>query len=165
MSNPHPHHIASGYRLRHADIATLLRNHHAQCELNFLHLQRLLPEFCAGAQMQVACGTDNQGLQRIGFRALERSRYTALVSVTQESSLWAARSIELHVRVYLDVAMAEVVANPPAIKRLLARYPYPNPRMLARDEKWQLNRLLGEWLSCCFRVGYTMDSAIFISDI
>jgi uncharacterized protein len=165
MNDPQPRHIASEYRSRHGDIATLLRDHHAQCELNFLQLQRLLPEFRAGARLQVACGTDDRSLQRIRFCALERSRYTALVSVTQESSLWGARCIELHVRVYLDVSMAEVVASPPAVKRLLARYPYPNPRMLARDEKWQLNRLLGEWLSCCLRIGYAMDSAVFVADI
>ena len=143
--------IASHRRYpRHTGIAGSLQDHHAQCEVNFLHLQRLLQSFSAGSRLDVECTTGSAPSQQVGLCVLERSRYTALVYVTQSLPVWGERRIELHVRVYLDVAMAEVVASPPFITRLLARYPYPNPRMLARDEKWQLNRLLGEWLSCCF---------------
>ena len=43
--------------------------------------------------------------------------------------------------------------------RLLARYDYPNGNGLARDEKWQANRLLGEWLAHCLAEGHALHAA------
>ena len=135
-----------------------LQIHHAQCEVNFLHLQRLLPGFPCGQQKLVDVTLGARHTQRISLCVAERNPYTAQVVLHQEKPVWGGRGIELHVRAYLDVCMAEVVGSPP-INRLLPRYPYPNPRMLARDEKWQLNRLLGEWLSLCISDGHAAGDA------
>jgi uncharacterized protein YqiB (DUF1249 family) len=38
-----------------------------------------------------------------------------------------------------------------------SRYPYPNRKMYQRDEKFQLNRFLGEWLAQCLSHGRVVD--------
>ena len=140
-----------------------LQIHHARCEVNFLHLQRLLPGFPCGQMTCIDATLGSRHTQRISLCVTERNPYTAQLVLRQEQPLWGERGIELHVRAYLDVCMAEVVGSPPTT-RLLARYPYPNPRMLARDEKWQLNQLLGEWLAFCFSEGRAAGDAAFVFD-
>ena len=61
-------------------------------------------------------------------------------------------ALEISVRAYLDARMAEVTGCRQS-RRLLPRYPYPNSRGFARDEKWQQDALLGEWLSRCLADG------------
>jgi len=146
---------------RRVDVASLLRDHHAQCEVNYLHLERLLPDFLLDATVVIGCAVGESASRRLRIRVLERSRYTALVGILEDRPVWGHRALELRARTYLDVAMADVVASPPSVTRLLPRYEYPNPRMLARDEKWQLNRLLGEWLSNCFASGYLVEHNVF----
>jgi hypothetical protein len=41
--------------------------------------------------------------------------------------------------------------------RFHGAYEYPNKRMRARDEKEQLNRFLGEYLSLCLAVGMSPE--------
>ena len=150
-------------RPRAIDAAVSLQCHHAQCEVNYLHLQRLLPGFRTGDELHIGCSERGGSVQQIRLCVLERSRYTAVVRLIQDWALWGRGGIELDVRVYLDVAMAEVVGSPPLVSRLRPRYPYPNSRMLARDEKWQLNCLLGEWLACCFETGHLISGHVFTS--
>lgn len=90
----------------------------------------------------------DQSSGRVNIAVMERTRYTLLLDIEQ---LFARNSVfikdlMLKVRVYRDVALAEVVAYQ-GHHHLQARYRYPNELMLHPDEKRQANLLLHDWLS------------------
>jgi len=132
--------------------ASALQIHHAGCEVNFLRLEKLLPGFAAGQSgcigIHCAAGRD----ETLELCVVERAPYTAELELRQHHPVWGARGMRLRLRVYLDARMAEVVGCT-GVRRLLPRYPYPNRLGLARDEKWQLDRLVGEWLERCMAEG------------
>ena len=139
-----------------------LQLHHAECELNFLRLQKLLPGFHAGQGCIVGAQPLGGYEDALEVRVTERCPYTAEVLVHQQRPVWGRRPSEFRVRVYLDARMAEVVGCA-QVRRLLHRYDYPNAVGLSGDEKWQLNRLLGEWLSRCLLDGHALiDAALAV---
>ena len=135
-----------------------LQIHHAQCEVNFLRLRKLLPGFHEGQCVVVGARPLGAYQDTLEARVTERCRYTAELLVRQKRPVWGRRASEFRVRVYLDARMAEVIGCA-QVRRLLPRYDYPNADGMARDEKWQLNRLLGEWLSRCLLDGHVLTDA------
>lgn len=141
-----------------------LQLHHAECEVNFRRLEKLLCGFDADCEIEVGIPLPNGRADVLSLRVIERSPYTAVVQMSQRAPVWGGRSAQMQVRVYLDARMAEVIAYQ-NVRYFRARYDYPNPRMFARDEKWQLNRLLGEWLSVCLAEGHALrDVAIAVGN-
>lgn len=132
-----------------------LQIHHAECEVNFVRLSRLLPEFVTGLARCIGICFPGGHHDALELRVVERAPYTAELSLRQLHPVWGTSALEILVRVYLDARMAEVVGCAQA-RRLLARYPYPNRRGFARDERWQLDRLLGEWLAHCLAEGHAL---------
>ena len=51
--------------------------------------------------------------------------------------------------VYHDAKLAEVTQWDDA-RTKQQRHPYPNPKMLQENEKWQINEFLGRWLDHSF---------------
>lgn len=135
-----------------------LQLHHAECEANYLRLAKLLPGFEPGRSWRIGIRFPGGHHDAIELRVLERAPYTAELSLRQLHPVWGTSALALSIRAYLDARMAEVTGCPQA-RRLLARYPYPNARGLARDEKWQLDHLLGEWLSRCLADGHALHEA------
>lgn len=152
---------ASGLRAVTARCSALAI-HHADCEVNFLRLEKLLPGFAAGQSRHIGTRLPRGGLDVLHLRVAERCPYTAEVAVRQQQPVWGARGAEFTVRAYLDARMAEVVGCA-RVRRLLARYEYPNPAGLARDEKWQANRLLGEWLAHCLAEGHALHATALVA--
>jgi uncharacterized protein len=148
-----PHHAAAngGVLTR----CSPLQIHHAECEVNFLRLQKLLPGFENGQSRGIGLRIHASHAEMVELRVMSRQPYTADVVLRQGRPVWGDKAAELQIRVYLDARMAEVVGSA-HVRRLLPRYDYPNPRMLARDEKWQSDRLLGEWLSSCLSHGHAL---------
>lgn len=134
-----------------------LELHHAQCELNFLRLCRLLPGCAPGQERRVRLRSGAGGGDALVLRVEERSPYTAVVSLRQLRPVWRSPALSLTLRAYLDARMLEVVGCAQA-RRLLSLYPYPNALGFARDEKWQLDRLVGEWLGHCLAEGGAMPA-------
>ncbi len=129
----------------------------ARCDLNYLYLQRLLHNFRDARQRVLYAPGAQPGQEaRLRIRFLERHRYTEILCIelyVGDGYTGADREIVLTVRVYKDLRCAEVsLCNG---HRLRARYPYPNARMFSPDEKFQLNRFLGEWLGHCVQHGYS----------
>ena len=62
-------------------------------------------------------------------------------------------------RLYHDARMAEVV-HCSTSRRFEARYRYPNPDMLQRDEKFQQNRFAAELLEFCLTNGRSVDTVL-----
>jgi uncharacterized protein YqiB (DUF1249 family) len=140
-----------------------LQIHHAECEVNFLRLEKLLPGFAAGQARHIGTRLPHGGMDVLHLHVVQRCPYTAEVLLRQQQPVWGARGAEFTVRAYLDARMAEVVGCA-RVRRLLARYDYPNRHGLARDEKWQINRLLGEWLAHCLAEGHALHPAALAAD-
>lgn len=138
----------------------------AECETNYIRLIKLL--------------TNNQQDQRGNphdefrfmvargaqhwlhlLRITERSPYTTTLELSRTtlgaSSSWLAMP-KLTLRMYHDAKLAEVLAWE-GHKRLRPRYEYPNQSMYQSDEKYQLNRFLGEWITVCLEHGHSLDTA------
>jgi len=137
----------------------------AECETNYLRLQKLLTQhFNKPAKDQsgdeyrfMVSRGDQQWLHQL--RILERSPYTTTLQLSQttiaSTSTWL-RMPRLTVRMYHDAKLAEVLAWE-GHKRLRPRYEYPNQAMYHADEKLQINQFLGEILSRCLQEGHHVD--------
>ncbi len=140
--------IARHKRTRHkVDLAGL----QALCAANYAAIIRLLPQLQSEPAVRFAI--DSLGSCEVNVRVLERGPYTTLIDIEQVGGgASAAAAPQFQVRVYHDARMAEVVACH-GHRQFKPRYDYPNARMYQRDEKYQLNRFLGEYLSLCLATG------------
>ena len=77
----------------------------------------------------------------------EDHRYTSVLGVIVELNTQStpALNLTMTVRMYHDAQVAEVM-NCAGHGTFEPEYGYPNKHMLQRDEKRQVNQLLGEWL-------------------
>ena len=89
----------------------------------------------------------------VRIKILEAFKYTTTLEITQkpEFKKWKTNPLML-VRVYHDASTAEVVSYQ-GHRNLKPRYTQPNPKMYHADEKMQVNKFLGEWLTHCLKVG------------
>jgi hypothetical protein len=86
------------------------------------------------------------------IKVLERSPYTTFLHLIQQPKLNWGSSPNMRIRMYHDTSSAEVVEYQHE-NRFHGHYEYPNQRMRHPDEKVQLNRFLGEYLSLCLAIG------------
>jgi uncharacterized protein YqiB (DUF1249 family) len=124
-----------------------------------MKLIRLLPQMDVRDHFEFALPAARDEINKVEIRVIERSRYTSTISVIQHGVLsrWLP-SPSMTVRIYHDARSAEVVCF--ERKRYFkAKYDYPNRQLFQRDEKSQLNRFLGEWLSHCLDQGLSLDKA------
>lgn len=138
----------------------------AQCALNYVQLQRLMPvRGCAAAR-----GRGNDWESRllgvgddvhIAIDIAERGPYTTTLHISQQALSEALPAPRLIVRVYHDARLAEVVEFSNR-RRVWPRYDYPNPDMHQPDEKAQWNRFLGDWLSLCLHQGWARERALSV---
>lgn len=128
----------------------------AECEANYLRLEKILGDLSKDSYSLMVERNNRRWLHK--FEIIERSRYTVTLLLTQESpySINWLKMPKLTVRIYLDARIAEVLACE-GHRRLRPRYEYPNVFMYQMDEKLQLNRFLGEWLSVCLTQGQSLD--------
>lgn len=135
----------------------------AECETNYVRLSKLLvnnqlPALQNEFRFMVARG-EQHWLHLL--RVIERSPYTTTLELSRTaldtSSNWL-KMPKLTLRMYHDAKLAEVLAWE-GHKRLRPRYDYPNQAMYQNDEKYQLNRFLGEWLTVCLEHGLSADAS------
>lgn len=141
-----------------------LRAQQAECDANYMRLLKLLPKLSERGCWEYTVDGDTDGVsERMRLKVIEHAPYTSTVEVEQLSCAltWSEQRENrvLRVRMYHDARMAEVVAwNQQWNTR--ARYAYPNRHMHQVDEKAQLNRFLGEWLSHCLSRGRVATSIV-----
>jgi uncharacterized protein YqiB (DUF1249 family) len=125
------------------------RNATALHEANFAKLARVIPGLSFLQEAVAVRGPENTTLE---LRVLETSRYTKTFSLRlkQDPAQPWLTHLQLKIRNYYDAGVTEVLAFQQH-HRLDVRYPYPNPKMFQRNEKWQINHFLGEWLDHCLR--------------
>jgi len=111
-------------------------------EINYsklLRLFRTVPGVChriqhpTGLRFEIALQEDHR----------HTSVVEIIVALNNQSTL--ALNLTMTVRMYHDAKVAEVV-NCSGQGTFEPEYGYPNKHMLQRDEKRQVNQLLGEWL-------------------
>jgi len=80
------------------------------------------------------------------------SKYTTDISISQQVTKQTGFSLHgmltppLTVRIYHDAQLAEVI-NHDYHQRIKPSYGYPNPKMHHKDEKYQVNAFLHDWLN------------------
>jgi uncharacterized protein YqiB (DUF1249 family) len=136
---------------------------HAECELNYARLRRILPDIaqCDRRLVGLPAISIHQHERRLQFCVTERSRYTTSLEIAEFGQRldWGL-SAEFCVRLYHDARMAEVIAFQRQ-RNCAVRSAYPNSRMHLPDEKKQWNILLSEWLKHCLAHGHTLDITLF----
>lgn len=119
------------------------------CEHNYLRALKLLPKHRdVGSSRKVQLGS-NQFLVAIESTA----KYTMDIAITQQSGmLLGIAPLFLTVRLYHDAKVAEIIHHD-YHQRIKPSYAYPNPNMHQKDEKYQLNAFLHDWLAACLENG------------
>ncbi|QFT08763.1 DUF1249 family protein [Vibrio sp. THAF190c] len=128
----------------HVDLAELMRVY----ETNYAKLNALLP---VGHQVgDVRCYQAVNMVYQLTVN--EVTKYTTLIDICQSDAMPVFPLPKMSVRLYHDARVAEVCASGD-FSRVKAKYDYPNTKLLQKDEKFQLNKFLGEWLSFCLKNG------------
>lgn len=135
-----------------------------ECELNYQRLQELVPALRARQGAANACVADAPPLR---LEVLDHGPYTTTLELHQphqNGSPWLSLP-RMRIRAYHDARLAEVVCYQ-GEGRFNPRYPhpYPNRGMIRRDEKQQVNFLLGEWLKLCLVRGYRFEAEEAVAD-
>jgi len=110
------------------------------------HLEGITAQYCLA-------DLEDEGKVTVEIKIVEAFKYTCTLEIVQlpEFKQWMTNPSML-VRVYHDANTAEVVSYQ-GHRHLQVRYPRSNPKMYHPDEKMQVNRFLGEWLTHCLNVG------------
>jgi len=145
----------------------------AECDANYIRLLKLVPQLRALhrgrrqpsilepgsllAEFVIADGRDGRGETVVEVRVIETFKYTTTLEITQQPAAgkWLTNPT-LQVRLYHDACTAEVTAYQNH-RNFRPRYAQPNPCMYQRDEKIQVNRFLGEWLTLCLQAGRSLQ--------
>ena len=131
-----------------------LPTHMAECDANYHRLLRLFPDLRDSQDRRIALLMTAFSSQVV-FEVLEKGPYTTLLQIdvkSDEKWMKLAAAPSMSVRVYHDAKSAEVVSYQTQ-NRFHGAYEYPNTRMRQRDEKVQINRFLGEFLTLCLEHG------------
>ncbi len=140
-----------------------LRNATRLHEANFIKLQRVIPSIRSITERLSYRGKNESTLS---VDVLEKSKYTTtfLLLLQQHDQQCWLPALRMKIRIYHDANVAEVLSFQNH-HRLHSRYDYPNPQMYHRNEKWQLNSFLGDWLDFCLRNNFTFKDRIQPIDV
>ena len=142
-----------------------LSAHMAECDANYLRMMKLAPGLDDSDQRSLTLALAEQDVT-VRIRLLERCPYTSLVELTQGATVHGLNfelpEPRMLIRLYHDARSAEVIEYQNA-KRFDAVYPYPNSTMRQRDEKAQINKFLGEYLSICLAYGAAVTEGALVS--
>ena len=115
------------------------------CENNYFKVKSLIPQLeeIDRTTFLLPEGDINS---RVTLSAYKESKHTSLLEINQ-SSFFNSRSIatKIEVVIYHDLKMAEV-RKFNGKRQFWARNKYPNKNMFHKDEKFQWNKFLSEWL-------------------
>ena len=113
-------------------------------EHNFATLCALFPDIVVGDEHSLQLELEHSSLL---LKIKEKNKYTLLLEVTEKfptNTVWK-QALNMRVRLYTDARLAEVV-HYQGKTRFLPKYETPNSKMYHRDEKYQINHLLYDWL-------------------
>ncbi|MCW8332685.1 DUF1249 family protein [Vibrio sp. SCSIO 43135] len=128
----------------HVDLSELMRVY----ETNYAKLNALLPS--QPSVGDVRCY--EAASMTYQLQVAEVTKYTTLVDICQSDDVPIFPLPKMSVRLYHDARVAEVFSSH-HLSRVQARFDYPNSQMVQKDEKAQVNRFLGDWLTFCLKHG------------
>ena len=115
-------------------------------EYNYRRLNALVPGL-RHAEGILMLQDDNNA--RFSMHIVEQCKYTTVLALKHYfDNDKGVVDMELSIRVSHDAAVAEVISYQHH-GRLEPTYEYPNEKMYHKDEKYQHNRLLADWLNLC----------------
>lgn len=118
------------------------------CERNYLRMLKLLPEESPGE-----CRIIDLASARYSLTVEGVSKYTTDILIEQVAVVSEhLPHFSLSVRLYHDAKVAEVIHRN-YHRRIKPSYGYPNPDMHQKDEKYQVNAFLADWLMVCLEKG------------
>ena len=120
------------------------------CEINYVKFLKLLPSDYQFERLQIASPKMKLLVERIDLSA---HTLTVMVTKKLELGIDELTAPSMEVRIYFDAKMAEVIKYQ-GLSNIKPNYPYPNKKMMQRNEKQQANEFLGEWLTFCLSQGY-----------
>lgn len=133
--------------------------HMAECDANFLRLNKLFPALEDADRATIVVELKGSRFE-VRLEVIERSPYTTLIRLTQHPEIPWSHKASLTIRLYHDARSAEVVEFQGKRHFLKAVYDYPNVDMRHPDEKAQINRFLGEYLSICLAHGVAAETPV-----
>ena len=114
-------------------------------EKNFLKLKKIFPSFENNINMSYLLPEGNRN-SKVTLKFIKDSKYTSTLLINQSEILNTNLiSTRINVAIYHDLRMAEV-------RTFNGKYlfwmknKYPNKNMFHKDEKFQWNKFLSEWL-------------------
>ena len=115
------------------------------CEHNYFKVKSLLPQL-EEVDRTTFLLPEGDINSRVTLSAYKESKHTSLLEINQ-FSFFNSRSIatKIEVVIYHDLKMAEV-RKFNGKRQFWARNKYPNKNMFHKDEKFQWNKFLSEWL-------------------
>lgn len=126
-----------------------LQQLHACCSGNYLRLLRLL----RGLNGERMLAFSHPQHTSFHLQIVEEARYTTTLDIEHKGEYMPdGMQPSMRVRMYHDARMAEVLRSQ-QISGIKPVYNYPNRLMHQRDEKWQVNQFLAEWLQLCLDKG------------
>lgn len=129
---------------------------HAIAQRNYGRLLRLFPGWASVDSLSFAVQQ-----KRIHITVEQRDTYSTVFAISEsKGTTQDLAPTQCRIRAYHDVQMIEIIEWNGS-RRFKPRYKYPNAKMMAKDEKWQLNRFIGEWLDHCIRFGQSDQSFEF----
>ena len=135
--------------------------HMAECDANYLRIMKLFPNLRENDVSVFGVMIADQTAE-VSIAVLQRSPYTTLIKLRQlPEAPWGTNPM-MTVRLYHDARSAEVVEYQRA-RHFKAVYAYPNDSMRQRDEKVQVNRFLGEFLSYCLTHGVAVHERVLVT--
>lgn len=136
-----------------------LAQEHAISQRNYARLLRLFPHWRQADSYRF---TVREGCS-VELSVHARDVYSTVFTIQEHGEACLPMfASACSVRLYHDAKMVDILEWN-GVKRFKPRYNYPNQRMLARDEKWQLNRFLGEWLDHCLALGRATKTQTYSS--
>ena len=112
------------------------------CEHNYVRLLKLLPRTrTIGSAHAIKLGNSE-----FNISVDNTQKYTMDISIRQVKGMVnGIEPLYLTARIYHDAKVAEIIHHD-YHQRIKPSYGYPNPKMHQKDEKYQLNAFLYDWL-------------------
>ena len=126
-----------------------LQKLHACCSGNYLRLFRLI----RGMNGDKTLAVTHPQHSLFQLYIVDEAPYTTTLDIEHKGACLPDSMLpSMRVRMYHDAQMAEVLRSQ-QISNIKPVYHYPNRLMHQRDEKWQVNQFLAEWLQLCLDRG------------
>ena len=121
-------------------------------EINYLKLNKILPNILRKNRASFSL-PEGEKSSAVNINVLKESKYTSKLIVCQTNfSINNMEDMIMEVAIYHDLKMTEV-RRFNGKHQFWARNVFPNKNMLSKDEKYQWNKYLSEWLSFAAREG------------